>query len=494
MIETSETPRSNTGLGGQVARTLIPLRIGVTTKLLIWSLALITCFSIIIFSLFLGIRDVVSTSGRIVGEDFARVARSDQVMNTLLSYLENFRKYEILGREEYLSASWDHLETLRFLVSAFAGQGDPPPGSAFLRADLANFLHNGDHAELPGEERTELWITLISMDRLNLFDRINLSVQDIYARGEAAYRWGLAGLAVMTLIGAATSLGIVLHLNRSLREIRLGISRMANDEEFQPIKANSPDELGELAGAFNEMAERLDVEARMRAEFISMLSHEIRTPLTSIREAVSLVQDGVLGTVDQRQSAYLDIAQKEAHRLSDLLAKLMQISNLGAKRIDLSVQPLPLQDLIREAIQRIHPIAVKKSIIVEPPRLKEVVWVLADKEHLQQVLFNLLGNALKFAPCDSLVRINVTELKASGMVKTCVMDQGPGIPPGERKYVFQRFYRGEGVQKISDGAGLGLSISRRIIEAHSGEIWLEDTSSTGSAFCFTLPLLTDHPA
>ncbi|WP_158269772.1 HAMP domain-containing sensor histidine kinase [Desulfonatronum sp. SC1] len=477
-----------------MGRESIPLRIGVTTKLLVWSLALITIFYIITFSLFWGIKDVVSTSGRIVSEDFARVAKSDQVMGTLLSYLENLRKYEILGREEYLSASWDHLETLRFLVGGFVIQGDPSPGISFLQADLAKYLHNGDHAELPGEERTERWITLISMDRLNLFERINVSVQEIYARGAAAYRWGLVGLAAATFLGVAASLGIALHLNRSLREIRLGISRMANDEEFQPIRTNSSDELGELAGAFNEMAERLEVEARMRAEFISMLSHEIRTPLTSIREAVSLVQDGVLGTVDQRQSAYLDIAQKEARRLSDLLAKLMQISNLGSKRIDLSVQALSLLDLVREAIQRIQPIAVKKSIIVEAPRLQEFVWVLADKEHIQQVLFNLLGNALKFAPCGSLVTINITVLEASSMVKTCVMDQGPGIPPGERKYVFQRFYRGENVQKISDGAGLGLSISRRIIEAHSGEIWLENTSSTGSAFCFTLPLVTDHQA
>ena len=475
-----------------MAKTLLPLRIGVTTKLLVWSLALTTCFSIIIFSLFLGIRDVVSTSGRIVGEDFARVARSDQVMDTLLSYLENLRKYEILGREEYLSASWDHLENIRFLVGGFASQGDLSPGISFLHADLANYLHNGNHAGLPGEEQTELWITLISMDRLSLFDRINLSVQEIYARGEAAYRWGIAGLVAMTFLGVATSLGIAIHFNRSLREIRLGINRVANDEEFQPIRTNSSDELGELAGAFNEMAERLEVEARVRAEFISMLSHEIRTPLTSIREAVSLVQDGVLGTVDHRQSAYLDIAQNEACRLSDLLAKLMQISNLGSKRVDLSVQAQPLLDLVREATQRIQPIAVKKSIIVKAPRLKKEIWVLADKEHIQQVLFNLLGNALKFAPCNSLVTINVTVLEASSMVKTCVMDQGPGIPPGERKYVFQRFYRGEGVQKISDGAGLGLSISRLIIEAHSGEIWLEDTSSTGSAFCFTLPLVTDQ--
>ncbi|WP_028572809.1 ATP-binding protein [Desulfonatronum lacustre] len=475
-------------------RASIPLRIGVTTKLLVWSLALITIFYVIIFSLFLGIKDVVSTSGRIVNDDFAMVARSDQVMSTLLSYLENLRKYQILGREEYLSASWDHLETLRLLVDGFVTQGDPSPGISFLQADLAKYLHNGDHAELPDEERTERWITLISMDRLNLFERINGSVQEIYARGEAAYRWGLVGLAAATFFGVAASLGIALHLNRSLREIRLGISRMANDEEFQPIRTNSTDELGELAEAFNEMAERLDVEAQMRAEFISMLSHEIRTPLTSIREAVSLVQDGVLGAVDQRQSAYLDIAQKEAHRLSDLLAKLMQISNLGSKRIELHVQALPFLDLVREAVQRIQPIAVKKSITVEAPRLGEVIWVLADKEHIQQVLFNLLGNALKFAPCDSLVAISVTVLEASNMVKTCVMDQGPGIPPGERKYVFQRFYRGEGVQKISDGAGLGLSISRQIIEAHSGEIWLEDTSSTGSAFCFTLPLVSDRRA
>lgn len=475
-----------------MALSVTPRRIRITTKLLAWSIALMTIFYIVIFFLFWGIKDVVSTSGEIVTEDFAMVAKSEQVIDILLGYLENYRKHVILGREEYLSAAWEHLERLESIAGEDGMRKDHSPGIATLQKDLANYLNNGNHAELPDEERAEHWLSLVSSDRLHHFERINASVQDIYGRGASAYHWGLVGLMTATIFGVAASLGIALHLHRSLRAIRLGINRMANDEEFQPIRTESSDELGTLAGAFNEMAERLEVEARMRAEFISMLSHEIRTPLTSIREAVSLVQDGVLGPVDQRQSAYLDIAQNEARRLSDLLTKLMQISNLGAKPIDLQVRPLPLLDLMHEAIQRVQPIAVKNNIAVNAPFLEEMVWVSADREHLQQVLFNLLGNALKFAPKGSRVEIRVVLAAKSNMVKICVMDQGPGIPQTEQKYVFQRFYRGNGVHNISDGAGLGLSISRQIIAAHAGELWLEESTPTGSTFCFTLPLVSDQ--
>lgn len=485
-------PQRNTKGREAIGMASRPLRIGITTKLLAWSLALITIFYIITFALFLGIKGIVSTSGRIVNEDFATITQSDHVMDTLLSYLENLRKYEILGREEYLSASRDHLENLQLLVGGTVIRRDHSPGLFSLQTDLAKYLHNGNHGLFPDEDEAERWISLVSMDRMDRFERINTSVQNIYAKGAAAYRWGLIGLAAATFLGIAASLGVALHLHRSLRAIRQGIGRMTHNEEFQPICTNSSDELGELAEAFNAMAERLEVEARMRAEFISMLSHEIRTPLTSIREAISLVQDGVLGPVDQRQSAYLDIAQKEANRLSDLLSKLMQISNLGSKGIELHIQALPLRNLVQEAILRVQPIAVKKSITIAPPDLEENTWVLADKEHIQQVLFNLLGNALKFTPTDSLVTISTTMRKVSNTVKICVTDQGPGIPLQEQKYVFERFYRGKSIQKITDGAGLGLSISRQIIEAHSGEIWLEETAPTGSAFCFTLLLATDR--
>jgi len=470
--------------------SMTPRRIRITTKLLTWSLALMTIFYLVIFFLFWGIKDVVSTSGEIVTADFAMVAKSEQAMDTLLSYLENYRKHAILGREEYLSAAWEHLERLKAIAGADGMREEHSPGIATLQNDLANYLRNGNHADLPDEERAEHWLSLVSLDRLHHVERINARVQEIYGSGASAYRWGLVGLVTATIFGVSASLGIALHLHRSLREIRLGINRMANDEEFQPIRAKTSDELGELAGAFNEMAERLDAESRMRAEFISMLSHEIRTPLTSIREAVSLVQDGVLGAVDQRQSAYLDIAQNEARRLSDLLAKLMQISNLGSKRIDLHLRPLPLLDLVHEAVQRVEPIAVKRDIAVNVNFLDETVWVSADREHLQQVLFNLLGNALKFAPNGSRVEIRFVLESRSKLVKICVMDQGPGIPPEEQKYVFQRFYRGAGVHNISDGAGLGLSISRQIIEAHAGELWLEESTATGSVFCFTLPLVS----
>ncbi|WP_161946300.1 sensor histidine kinase [Desulfonatronum thiosulfatophilum] len=465
-------------------------RFGITKKLLAWCLVLITIFYAITIYLFLGIRDVVSTSGRIVDEDFAMVALTEQVMDTLLLYLENIRKYEILGREEYLTASREHLHNLHLMVGGH-DQRRFSPGLSDLQINLASSDIAESIAAMPDEEVIGSWINSISRDRLHYIDQINRRVQEMYSRGAEAQQWGLLGLLAATFFGVTASSAIAVYLNRSLRELRRGILRVSKDEEFQPIRIRSSDELGELAKAFNEMGARLLAEEQMRADFITMLSHEIRTPLTSIRESISLVQEGILGEVELRQAAYLDIAQNETRRLSDLLTRLMQISYLGSNSLELNLQITSAQELVIDSLRRIRPVADKKHIATRLHSSPSPVTVLADRDHIQQVLFNLLGNAMKFAPPDSTVHVNLTVLEHLKMLQVCVTDQGPGIPESEKKFVFQRYYRGNDVKKITDGAGLGLGISRQIIEAHSGEIWLDDSSSRGSTFCFTLPLTAE---
>ncbi|GAB6059095.1 ATP-binding protein [Desulfonatronum parangueonense] len=466
---------------------------GITKKLLAWCLVLITIFYVITIYLFLGIRDVVATSERIVDEDFAMIALTEEIMDTLLMYLENMRKYEILGREEYMTASQEHLSRLITLTTSRHNQRSGfSPGLSDLRVSLASFDIDENISSMPDEEIIASWIDTVSRDRLHYLDQINRRVQGIYARGAEAQKRGLLGLVAVTFFGVAASSGIALYLNRSLREIRRGIIRISKDEAFQPIRIRSSDELGELAKAFNEMGTRLRAEEQMRAEFITMLSHEIRTPLTSIRESISLVQEGILGEVRPRQAAYLDIAQNESRRLSDLLTRLMQISYLGSNRLELNLQSISLQDLVAESIQRIRPVADKKNIATRIHSPHSLVTVLADKDHIQQVLFNLLGNAVKFAPPDSTVYVCVTYPDKPQMAQICVTDQGPGIPKDEIQYVFQRYYRGKDAKQITDGAGLGLSISRHIIEAHHGRIWLDCSSFKGSTFCFTLPLATQN--
>jgi len=308
-------------------------------------------------------------------------------------------------------------------------------------------------------------------------------------RARPSCTWACSGLSAAIAVGLVGSLFLAYRFSRPLRELKRGIRAFSREGQSEPIRILSHDELGDLTKTFNQLMERLMREEEMRTDFISMLSHEIRTPLTSIKETVSLLEDGTLGPVGERQSRFLAIASKELVRLSKLLERLMQVSSLQSRDIVLSLAPANPVDLVRGAVERMAAIANRKGLSIEV----EVAWpggtVALDTEHIRQVLLNLIGNALKFSPAGSVVRVGARPAKpglaASGVV-FWVADRGPGIPEDEQPFVFQKYYRGALAEKV-DGAGLGLNISKRIVEAHGGEMRLLSRVGEGSIFSFHLP-------
>lgn len=461
----------------------------VTSKLLILCFGLISISYLITFYLFWGVKDVVETSERIVNEDFQIILASEQIVDTLLLYLENNRKYQILARKEYLQDAENSLRELQSITSALPDILPESSGLRELRIELAEHFDTDGLISRPDADTVGNWAANVSEDRLHVLDRIDHRLHQMNQRGSEVQKHGFLGLVAATSFGLIATLGIALGLNRSFNALRKGISRITGHREYQPIFVRSRDELRELAGAFNEMADRLLAEERMRSEFIAMLSHEIRTPLTSIREAISLVQDGVLGTVDDRQVPFLEIARNETRRLSDLLSRLMHISALRAGELNLDLRPASPCEIINEAIQRIRPISEKQAVSIEYSCPGPDLPVLVDRDHIQQVLFNLLGNALKFSPPNSTVRVTVSSRPLDNTATICIIDQGPGIPDSDKNMIFQRFYQGMQKKTVGDGLGLGLYISKMIILEHSGDLWMENSNLQGGTFCFTLPLV-----
>ena len=274
----------------------------------------------------------------------------------------------------------------------------------------------------------------------------------------------------------------------SLRELRRGIRSLTHEGELKQIRVLTSDELGELSEAFNNMTEQLKREERMRSDFISMLSHEIRTPLTSVRESINLLKQGLLGEVNERQARFLDISGKEINRLSSLLSRLMNVSSMESRDLVLNLEPVDVRELTWGTSERMQPTAEAKQIAigVEAPESGHEVW--ADAEHIRQVLLNFLGNAIKFAPAHTEVTLIARIEPDRERVVFCVKDRGPGIPEDEQPFVFRKYYRATEVRDSVDGAGLGLSISKRIVEAHGGNVWVSSTPGKGSEFCFALPL------
>lgn len=250
-----------------------------------------------------------------------------------------------------------------------------------------------------------------------------------------------------------------------LRHMTAAARAMAAGDYSRRIRASSQDEVGELAGAFNQMAADLETADRQRRELIANVSHELRTPISVLRAVLENVVDGVTGPDDAAVKAAL--AQTE--RLGRLVEELLDLSRLeaGAVPLDLSdfaVEPF-LSRAVGEAAAAGRP--VRFVLSVEPHGLT----ARADQSRLHQVVANLVDNAAKHSPPGGVVRVGAAE-RPDGGVRIEVADEGPGIPEGERTRVFERFTRGGhgGAQPTGGGTGLGLAIARWAVELHGGAI------------------------
>jgi signal transduction histidine kinase len=266
-----------------------------------------------------------------------------------------------------------------------------------------------------------------------------------------------------------------------------GIRSISKDRYSEPLRVRSKDELGELAAAFNEMTDRLRQEERLRSDFISMLSHEIRTPLTSIRESVNMVSEEVMGPITERQRKFLEIAGSEIGRICDLLNHLMQASRLEPGALRIQFETVDIYSLVAGCIESLKPSAEAKQVQLISEITPDTPDVAGDPRYLQQVFLNLIGNAIKFSDFDAQVRICAIQVDKK-TYEFQVIDNGPGILEEDQSKLFNKFYRAPAVRDHLDGVGLGLSITKNIVEAHAGTIRVQSQIGSGTTFGFTLPV------
>jgi signal transduction histidine kinase len=235
------------------------------------------------------------------------------------------------------------------------------------------------------------------------------------------------------------------------------------------------------------LAVRQSMEERMRRQvedarrgLVAAASHDLRTPLASLRLLVEAIDDGIAGEDRER---YLGEIRTHVAVLSDLIDDLFELSRIEAGDISWTMRQVELGDLIGDTVAAFRVSAEERGVHLAAELPDGKVVAAADAEKVQRVLFNLIQNALRHTPADGSVTVRAKE--GPGGVEVEVADSGEGIPAGEGERVFEAFYRGESARGV-DGAGLGLAISRAIVEAHGGRIWLED-AHPGTKVRFTLP-------
>jgi signal transduction histidine kinase len=288
------------------------------------------------------------------------------------------------------------------------------------------------------------------------------------------------GAGVLAVLGARLVAGGIL---RDVQAIRDGLGAVGRGRRDVEIETAAGDELAELAAAANAMIAELRAEEaaredseNARRDLVAAVSHDLRTPITSLRLLAEAVGDDVVA--DDERRAYLGRMRTHIDALSALIDDLFELSRLEAGDISWSLEQVPLGELVQETVEAMRLEAEAKGVAVVSDIPGGLVPARANPEKLQRVLFNLIQNAIRHTPADGSVVVRA-EPVASG-IEIEIADSGEGIAPGERGHVFTAFYRG-GAQasRTADGAGLGLAVSRAIVEAHGGRIWLADSDIGG---------------
>ncbi len=223
----------------------------------------------------------------------------------------------------------------------------------------------------------------------------------------------------------------------------------------------------------------------LRASFTSMLVHDLRSPLTVITAYLDMLLQPVVGSLTEAQQRYLGKMGQAVTRMLRLIGEILDLSKIEAGKFSVSPEPMDLAATVAEAAERFKPGAVHNRVTLEVRRPGTPVRVSADPSRLDQVLMNLLSNALKFTPEGGAIRVEVAEI--GDEVEVAVHDSGPGIPPDEQALLFERFSQTSSGKSVQGGSGLGLVICRHLVEAHGGRIWVESEPGRGTCFTFRLP-------
>jgi len=321
------------------------------------------------------------------------------------------------------------------------------------------------------------------------------------ASRDADERTNLAVLIGGVAVGASMALivlfGIVLarSIGRRVRAVADGAGRIAGGELSLRLPEEGPGEVGELTRAFNEMAERLEAShdeleqqneelresERMKTELVSIVSHELRTPLASVLGFTALLLKREFDPTTRRH--YLGIVDAQARRLAALLEDFLDVQRIEHEGVDLTTEKVDLADLLDEQAQLYAAQSPKHQLEVE--LAERPLTVRGDPGRLAQVVGNLLSNAIKYSPEGGTVEL-VAARSAEG-VRIAVRDEGLGIPEDQQDRIFTKFFRGDAGATGITGTGLGLAVSREIVEAHGGRIGFDSDPGQGSTFWLELP-------
>lgn len=286
---------------------------------------------------------------------------------------------------------------------------------------------------------------------------------------------------------AATTTHHVARTGVLAQEVTIETPRMRTLQIFSTSLSEGGQRAAGQVRVIHDVTKERELD-QLKDDFFSTISHELRTPLFSIQGFAQLMLEEPDLDWETRQE-FLNTIQRQAMQLSEMVNNLLDISKMEEGRLVLEQRPVSIVDVIHQTSLKLQGYAHQQNVKLVPELAANIPAVIGDSQRLEQVLTNLIGNAIKFSPTGDQVLITATT--DADHVQVCVKDNGIGIPPEDIETIFSRYYQvSNKTQRSAMGTGLGLHIARQIIDAHGGRIWAESEPDQGSLFCFTLPCPT----
>ena len=334
-------------------------------------------------------------------------------------------------------------------------------------------------------------------------------MEQIHASNRTTMLLCLAALGMATVLGIFTSRWMIKPILK-LKDAAIALSEGQFDKT---VKLARSDELGVLAAAFNSMAAQLQASFtaletkntelqrldKLKDEFLANTSHELRTPLNGIIGIAESLIDGATGQLPEPTNFNLALISSSGQRLSSLINDILDFSQLKHKTIQLQIKPVGMREIASVILTLSQPLVGKKNLQLINSVAPELPPIAADENRLQQILYNLIGNAIKFTESGrveisaELVTGNAQSPPNSQLAIT-VSDTGIGIPEDKLERIFESFEQADGsTAREYGGTGLGLTVAQQLVELHGGKIWVSSTVGVGSQFTFTLPVSESQP-
>jgi len=483
------------------------MRLSIFWRLTIGFVAIIALVSgVNIFALH-QIRQITEFSNSLVSKHYPAIESAKWLIDSLYAQVRNEKKYLAVRDAGFLKQFDTDAREFQHALGTLLDQETAAEGQQILKEietlhdDYRILFHTEARLEpvrtpkMSREYEAQRDAIIVAMTKhLEFFvdlheASIGIVVNDSRRRSEQA------GVVTRQLVIIALVIGLILaglstysilaplrRLQDHIREIGLGNFKTT-------VNVSAPSDLHELVDSVGVMATKLQELDDLKAEFVSHITHELRSPLTAIHAGTQLLMEEIPGPVNEAQRETLELMVESSRQLIDMISSLLDLSKIDAGMMEYRIVSTDLKRVIDTAVNKIRLLADRERIriVIEAPR--GPIFAPVDEIRMQQVLDNLLSNALKFSREGGSIYLRVEPDPKAKALRISVADTGRGIAPESLQHVFERFYQGAvRARGGAPGTGIGLALVKRVVEAHGGRIWVDSELGKGTTMTFLLPL------